>query len=167
MDMITLSKSEFDGQPWVNPDRTAASDEEIPSGPVSCYCRGFFLGQESWAFVRSEVGSSASSCGGAGRGARGLGRGRSGLWRGVGEGVVVVVRRLGEGWVDGSVGQRGSELTYRLRGNDAYIKIGMVPVSWLSAGAVEARELTRWLFAVVWFWVGTSGAQTAFQAALQ
>ena len=117
--MITLSKGEFDGQPWVDPDRTAISDEEISSGPISGYRGGFFLGKVSWAFVRPEVRGSAAGCGGAGRVGCGRWRGRSGLWRRVGEGVIVVVRRLGERRVDRRIGQWGSELAYRLRGDDS------------------------------------------------
>ena len=110
MYMIALSKGQFHGQPWVNPDRTTVADKEIASGPISGYRSRFLVGKDSWAFVRSKVRSSAGSRAGAGCGASGR-WGRSRLWSGVSEGVVVVVRRLGE-WVDRRIGQRGCELVY-------------------------------------------------------
>ena len=118
--MITLSKGQFYGQPWVNSYGAAVPDEEIAPSPIPGYRGGFFLGEDPWAFVRPEVRSSAGGRSGAGSGACGRwGRGRSGLWM-VSEGVVVVVRRLGEGWVDLGVGKWRSELAYRLWRNDPY-----------------------------------------------
>jgi len=112
MYVIALSKSEFHGQPWVNPDRTTVPDEEITSSPISGNRGGFFLGEDPWAFVRPEVRSSACGCCGAGGGACGRRwRGRSRWWWRASEGVVVVVRRLSEG-VDGRVRQWGTELAY-------------------------------------------------------
>jgi len=123
MNMITLSEGQFDWQPWVDPDRTTVTDEEIASGPISGYSGCFFLGEVSRAFIRSEIRSSPGGCGGAGCGTCGRWwRGRSGLWRRVSKGVVAIVRRLGEGWVDRRVGQRGSKLVYRLWGNDSYLR---------------------------------------------
>lgn len=113
MHMIALSKGQFHRQPRVDPDRTAVPDKEIAPGPIPGYGGGLFLGEDPWAFVWSEVRSSAGGCGGAGGGARGRWwRGRPGLWGRAGEGVVVVVRRLCEGRVDWGVGQRWSELPY-------------------------------------------------------
>lgn len=113
MDMITLSEGQFDRQPWVNPDGAAVTDEEVPSGPISGYSGSFFLGEVSWPFVRPEARGSASGSGGAGRSAcGGWWRGRSRLWRRVSKGVVAIVRRLGEGWVDRRVGHWRGELTY-------------------------------------------------------
>jgi len=134
MDLIALSKGKFDGQSWVDPDRTAVPDEEIASGPISGYCGGFFLGEVSGAFVWSEVGCSAGGCGGTGCGACGRWRrGRGWLWGRVSEGVVVVVRRLGEGWVDRGVWQWRSELVYRLWGDDSCTKRRVVLVNWMLA----------------------------------
>lgn len=134
MNMITFSEGQLYRQPWVDPDGTAVTDEKIASGPVSGYRGSFFLGEVSWAFVRSEVWSSAGSCGGAGCGACGRRwRGRSGLWRWVSEGIVAIVRRLGEGRVDRRVGQWWSELIYRLWGNDSCSKWRTVLVSRLLA----------------------------------
>jgi len=101
MDVITLSEGQFDRQPWVNPDGAAVTDEEVSPGPISGYSGSFFLGEVSRPFVRPEVWSSAGGSGGAGCSA--CGRwwwGRSRLWRRVSKGVVAIVRRLGEGWVD-------------------------------------------------------------------
>jgi len=103
VNMIALSKSQFDGQPWVNPDRTTVPNEEVASSPVPSYSGSFFLGEVSRAFVRSESRGSARGCCGAGSGACGR-RGRGGLRRRASESVVAIVRGLGEGWVDRRVG---------------------------------------------------------------
>ena len=101
MNMITLSESQLDRQPWVNPDGATVTYEEVPSCPISGYSGSFFLSEVSRPFVRPEVWSSAGGSGGAGCSAcRRRWRGRGGLWRRVSEGVIAIVRRLGEGWVD-------------------------------------------------------------------
>jgi len=101
MNMITLSEGQFDRQPGVDPDGAAAADEKVSSGPISGNSGSFFLGEVSRPFVRPEVWSSAGGSSGAGRSARGRWRrGRSRLWGRVSEGVIAIVRRLGEGWVD-------------------------------------------------------------------
>ena len=163
MYMIALSEGQFHRQPWVNPDRTTVPNEEIAPSPISGYRGGLFLGEDSWAFIRPEVRSSAGGCGCAGCGTCGRRRrGRSGLWRRVSEGVIVVIRGLGEGWVDRRVRQRRSELVYWLRGNNSFF-------NGVSELAISRRwgRLTWWLFTAVGLGVGTTCTETAFQATLE
>ena len=58
MNVVAFSKGQLDGQPWVDSDGAAATDEKITSGPISGYRGGLFLGEVSRAFVRPEVRSS-------------------------------------------------------------------------------------------------------------
>lgn len=84
--------------------------------------------------------------------------------RGVSEGVVVVVRRLGEGWVDRRVGKRRGELTYRLWRNHSYLKHRNDRELAVNG---DRLELTLGLFVAVRLWICAGCAQTAFQAALE